>query len=135
TRALGEFGVDSVLDGYPGFINCAAAFLMSDKIELLPPDRIVLEILEDTAPTPELMERCQYLRDKGYRLALDDFIGINDLNHPFLPLMHFVKINIRNMPGRALSEIMRQLAPFTAIRLAQKVETAEEFEHCNLMGC
>ncbi len=135
TRALSEFGVDSVLDGYPGFINCAAAFLMSDEIELLPPDKIFLEILENTAPTPALMARCEYLRNKGYRLALDDFAGINELNRPFLPLMHTVKIDIRDLPGGNLAEVTRQLAPFDAVLLAEKVETEEEFEHCKLMGC
>ena len=135
TRVLGEFGVHSVLDGLPGFINCSAAFLMSDEIELLPADKIVLEILEDTAPTPELMARCQSLRNKGYKLALDDFAGINELNRSFLPMMHMVKVDVRSVQGGNLSEVRQQLAPFNTIMLAEKVETEEEFEHCKLMGC
>ena len=133
-RALSEFGVGTVLDGYPGFINCGAAFLMSDEIELLPPEKIILEILESTAATPELMERCQYLRKKGYRLALDDFGGVNELNREFLPLVDMVKVDIRELSPEGLSEVTRQLAGRDAILLAEKVETGAEFERCKSLG-
>ncbi len=35
-NTLSEFGIESVLGGFSGFINCDANFLMSDAIALLP---------------------------------------------------------------------------------------------------
>jgi c-di-GMP-related signal transduction protein len=133
-RALSDFGVDAVLEANPGFINCNAAFLMSDTVELLPSDRIVLEILETTAATEELIARCQYLRGKGYRLALDDFTGVNELNRAFLPLADIVKVDIRPLDQAALFNVTRQLAELNLLLLAEKVETEDEFRHCKQLG-
>ena len=41
------FGLDRVLGDCLGFINVVAPMIMSDLIEALPRDRVVLEILED----------------------------------------------------------------------------------------
>ena len=133
-RALSDFGAEAVLDGYPGFINCGAAFLMSDEIELLPPDKVVLEILEHTAATEALIKRCDYLRSKGYRLALDDFTGANELNRAFLPLVNMVKVDIRPLDRAGLFSLTRQLAELGMVLLAEKVETEAEFQHCKQLG-
>lgn len=133
-RALSEFGAEAVLDTYPGFINCNAAFLMSDTVELLPPDKVVLEILETTVATEELTARCGYLCSKGYRLALDDFTGANELNRAFLPLVHMVKVDIRALDRAGLFDVTRQLAVCNAVLLAEKAETEAEFQHCKLLG-
>ena len=45
-HALNEFGLESVLGQYKGFINVDAAMIASDMIELLPRERVVLEVLE-----------------------------------------------------------------------------------------
>ena len=132
-RALSEFGASTVLDGYLGFINCCADFLMSAAIELLPPEKIVLEILENTAATEDLMARCQYLRNKGYRLALDNFLGITELNQEFLPLVYIVKVDIRDLEPDELADVTRQLAVFDTLLLAEKVETEAEFGRCKLL--
>ncbi|WP_157056240.1 hypothetical protein [Candidatus Burkholderia verschuerenii] len=46
-RALGAFGLENTLGEVDGFINCPAEFLLSGSVDLLPPRRFVLEILED----------------------------------------------------------------------------------------
>src|SRR5690349_22675521 len=45
-HAFTELGLEEVLGKHQGFINLGASLLMSDVIELLPPSKIVLEILE-----------------------------------------------------------------------------------------
>ena len=55
-----------------------AEMLLSDMIELLPRDKVVLEILETVSITPEILERCHALHGMGFTLAIDDFIGFRD---------------------------------------------------------
>jgi c-di-GMP-related signal transduction protein len=77
--------VDSVtLFGLPALIGNAKAFVNLDEVSLrrgaallLPPDRVIIEILESVAPTDEVVSLCQDLCNAGYVLALDDFIGHN----------------------------------------------------------
>ncbi len=45
-HAFNELGIDAVLGGCRGFINFDAELLMSEVVELLPPDRTVVELLE-----------------------------------------------------------------------------------------
>jgi EAL and modified HD-GYP domain-containing signal transduction protein len=57
SHAFGEIGVEQALGPYKGFINCDTQLLLSDLPELLPPDKIVLEILETVDITAEIVER------------------------------------------------------------------------------
>jgi c-di-GMP-related signal transduction protein len=75
--------VDSVmLFDLPALTGCAKAFINLDEASLcrgaarlLPPDRVVIEILESVAPSEEVIEHCKALCAAGYVLALDDYIG------------------------------------------------------------
>jgi c-di-GMP-related signal transduction protein len=52
----------------------AKAFIKVDQAALLRgAQRIVVEILENVQPTPEVLEACTALQRDGYILALDDF--------------------------------------------------------------
>lgn len=133
-HALSEFGADAVLDCCPGFINCSADFLMSDAIELLPSDKMVLEILESAVASESLIERCSELKSKGYRLALDDFAGINDSNRGFLPLADMVKVDIRAFSAADLEKVTLQLYGLNTMLLAEKIETEMEFHRCKSLG-
>ena len=74
SHAFSEFGVEQALGPYKGFVNCDAALLLSDLPELLPAEKVVLEILETVEVTPEIVARCAELKQQGFTLALDDFI-------------------------------------------------------------
>ena len=57
------------------FINLDEASLRRGAARLLPPDRVVIEILESVAPSDEDIQLCKGLCAAGYVLALDDYIG------------------------------------------------------------
>jgi len=133
---LCDIGAKWVLGDKPAFLNVSASILLgSGVIELLPTDRIVLELLESVQPTPQVLARCQYLRSKGFRFALDDFV-LNELSAQFLPIASYIKIDIRQTPldkaGLVLGELQRRNV--TAKMLAEKVETAQEFKLCKELG-
>ena len=65
--------------GMPSHLKCLINFpqklLLDDSALALPPDRCVVEVLENVEPVPEIIEACQRLKKAGYLLALDDFVG------------------------------------------------------------
>src|SRR5262245_21952642 len=87
SHAFTDFGIEQALGNYQGFINCDATMLLSDVPELLPANKVVLEILETVDVTPALLERCAELKARGFTLALDDFINDTDKWKPLLGLV------------------------------------------------
>lgn len=133
-HTLSEFGIDSVLGGCTGFINCDTGFLMSDVISLLPPDKVVLEILESTVCNTDVQRRCLELKTLGFRLALDDFQGATDSNRALLPMMDMIKVDIQGLSTAELERVSRDVRTLNAIRLAEKVESVAEFTQCRELG-
>src|SRR5581483_11657100 len=73
-NSLMEIGLDEIIGPHLAFINFERTMLMSKYCESLPPERVVIEVLETVAPDPALIQRLGELRAKGYRIALDDFV-------------------------------------------------------------
>lgn len=133
---LCDIGTQWVLGDKPAFLNVTASMLMGGGvIELLPPDRVVLELLETVHPTPQVLARCQHLRSKGFRFALDDF-EINELTIPLLPFANYIKIDVRQTPLDKIPLVLSALEKrnVAAKWLAEKVETAQEFKACKALG-
>jgi c-di-GMP-related signal transduction protein len=67
------FGIEHLACGRRAFVNCSRDLLVRDYAALLPKDRGVIEILENTAPDDEVVAACRRLKKSGYTIALDDF--------------------------------------------------------------
>lgn len=115
------------------FINIAAPMLESDFLELLPANRVVLELLETVEATPELIARIQSLRQKGFRFALDDF-DHRPINADLLPLADYIKVDIRELGLDKTATLVRSLQNSNAKLIAEKVETRTEFKFCKELG-
>lgn len=133
-HAFLDFGIETALGHNLGFINISEALLLSDVIEMLPPRRVVLELLETVRFTPEVIARCRQLHAAGYRLALDDVTSHDPAQAELLPLIEIVKIDILGMPLQHLTGLVKSLQPFRKILLAEKVETNEQYEICHALG-
>lgn len=130
---LSGFGLERILGAYRGFINLDLELLMSDSLELLPRERVVLELLENLRVTPELIERCLALKEAGFVLALDDHIFDAEYEELYR-IVEIVKIDLLQTPVESLAEMVRHLQPFPVKLLAEKVETREEFRQCLALG-
>lgn len=127
---LAEMGLAQVLGRMRGFLNVNAAFMASDLVDLLSPARIVLEVREDTVLDAAFIQRCQELRARGFEIALDDYCGDLQKIVPLLPVLTMVKIDLARVAVEWLPAVC---APLTRRRLkcvAEKVETAEQFQLC-----
>jgi EAL and modified HD-GYP domain-containing signal transduction protein len=129
-----QFGMEKVIGDALGFVNVDAAVLMSDIFKFLPRERIVLEIVETMKVTPEIYARVAELVQKGFRFALDDVIADTDEVKALLPLIEFVKLDLRDMPLSALLKLAPQFKLANKKLLAEKVESQEEFQVCLDLG-
>lgn len=133
-NTISEFGINSILGGRSGFLNVSYALLMSDALELLPREQMVLEILETVAVDDRLIERCRELKSKGFKLALDDFV-YNPVYDPLFEIVDVVKFDLLAMSMGELERTMKTLKRWPHIRfLAEKVEDHEQFNRCKELG-
>ncbi|MCC7546540.1 MAG: EAL domain-containing protein [Burkholderiales bacterium] len=133
-HAFTELGLEAVLGRHLGFINLSAPLLMSDVVELLPRNKMVLEILETVHVTETLTQRCRALKRAGFTLALDDFTGREPEFKPLLDIVDIVKVDVQQMDGDALRATTARLKRFGVRLLAEKVDTRERANQCMALG-
>jgi EAL and modified HD-GYP domain-containing signal transduction protein len=126
-------GMGNLLAGKWGFVNFSRGDLLGDQAGSLSPKTTVIEVLESVPEDDEVVEACRRLKAQGYQIALDDFVA-GDTRHRLMELADIIKVDFRaTAPSeqRALAQRFRG----GGIRLlAEKVESAGEFEHGRRLG-
>lgn len=130
---LFEQGIDRVVGTAKAFINFDYDFIMSDYIELIKPDALIIEVLETVKVDGTLMNRIEYLKNQGYQIALDDFEEGYDA-YPLVPLADIIKYDIRITPLDTLVSDVRRALSEKKTLLAEKIETESEFRQASDMG-
>ncbi|HDZ9635372.1 TPA: HDOD domain-containing protein [Vibrio cholerae] len=123
----------STLGDLLGFVNFPYQSLLNMVPTLFPIKSMVVEILEDCPPTPELLSAIKKMAQLGYKIALDDFIPSNDWK-AFLPYISIIKFDIRLVPIPKAKLFINKLRSMKIEFLAEKVETYEEFEQAKQAG-
>jgi c-di-GMP-related signal transduction protein len=128
------FGSQKLTGGKRAFINFTRNLLLSEVPSYLPQDSSVIEILETVEPDQEVVAACQELKKKGYRLALDDYVGTWHEQNPLIEVVHVVKVDFLGTQP----EDRRVIADFFQQKgvelLAEKVETREDFQEAEELG-
>lgn len=128
-----EIGLDSVVGDKLAFVNATRAFICDGLAAQLPPDRVVIEVLEDVPPDEEVLSSLARLRAAGYTLALDDFVYAPSFE-PLIDLAQIIKVDLSRLPPGDLERYPKLLARPGIRLLAERVETHAEFEHCKSLG-
>lgn len=115
------------------FINFTQELLENNLPFSFPKTKVVVEILEDVEPTPQVINVCRRLKESGYTLAIDDFVYSRKFD-PLLEMVKIVKIDIRLTPLNTLIRTLNHLKHHNVKLLAEKVESEEEFVLANRMG-
>jgi len=134
SHVFSELGLETALGPYLGFVNLDARMLASDALELLPKEKFVLEVLETVELTPAVVARCRELKDKGYTLALDDFVAFEEKHAPILELADIVKVDLMGMDAAALEKTVKALRPWKVKLLAEKVDDEAQVKICSDLG-
>lgn len=132
-NTLSGFGVQQILGNHLGFINLELDILMSDSLELLPKDQVVLELLETLEVTPLLVERCRELKEAGFVLALDDH-DYDPKYEELYQIVDIVKVDLMATPVDTLGPAIERYRQYPFKLLAEKVESKQEFLKCLDLG-
>ena len=130
-----EIGLERIVEDRRAFINFGQDILLNKGLRSLPlpPDRVVLEILEDVTVSDKLIAAAKRLAAQGYKLALDDFV-YHPRWEPLLAVADIVKIDVQALAYPEIAEQVRFLARRGVRLLAEKVETRLEFERFKGLG-
>lgn len=134
-HVFAELGVDKALGPYRGFVNCdARMLLMPETLDVLPRDRVVIEILESVEPTPDVIARLRELKAAGFALALDDYGGRRGDYDALLALADYIKIDLPRIEPAALDGLIADLRGLSARLVAEKVQTRAQADRCRAAG-
>lgn len=126
-------GVEEVTGDLPAFINFHADALIKHFPSFLDPKKVVIEILEDVPISDKLLSACKTLKSKGYKLALDDH-DFDEKWLVFLPYVDIIKIDVLEFTILEISHFVRKVKEYDITLVAEKVETAAQFEKLKLLG-
>jgi len=115
------------------FINVDELALRLDAPRLLPPDRVIIEILETVTPSDEIIRICRDLTNSGYTLALDDFVDHPNLA-PLVECAKYLKVDFQLLDADGRRRIVEKYANSGISFLAEKVETEKELAEARHLG-
>ncbi|MGS0496192.1 EAL and HDOD domain-containing protein [Pseudoalteromonas mariniglutinosa] len=123
-----NFGLEDLTDNKPAYINFTLETLQKGYPTLLGKDQIVVEILETIQPGKRLLAIVKELKEKGYTLALDDYIHQPVWRH-FYPYIDIIKIDFLSCELATINTIIEEIKAYPHIKLlAEKVETYEKYQ-------
>lgn len=126
-------GIEQITSGRRAFINFPEQMLLRGIPTLFPSHAIVVEILEDVEPTEGVIAACQKLVNKGYLLALDDFVYTKQ-HIPLMELAQIIKVDFTLSSIEEIQEIVAFSTKYRFKLLAEKIETYEEYTQARNMG-
>jgi EAL and modified HD-GYP domain-containing signal transduction protein len=129
-----QLGMERVVGDQLAFVNVDEVVLKSDFVRFLPPDRVILEILETVQPTDEVLARVRELKELGFKFALDDVIGHSEQVSKLIDLVDVIKVDLKGVTREELTGLATSLRGAHQKLLAEKVETVEEFRLCLELG-
>ncbi|HHV12963.1 MAG TPA: EAL domain-containing protein [Clostridiales bacterium] len=130
---LFESGINQIVDNKVAFINFDNELLQSDVVELIDPQRLIVEVLENVPVDGNLIQRIISLREKGYKIALDD-LEESSSTYQLIPYADIIKYDIIITPLDQIEADVKRMLIQRKILLAEKIETEEEFKKAKDMG-
>lgn len=122
-----NLGLENVAGALPVYFNIDESFLLNETevTHMLPPEQAYFEILQTVQPTTAVLEACRRLKDKGYRLALNNVTSVEHAR-AFIDYVDVIKVDWINSDDPA--EIIKEFRHYNVKFLAEKVDTYEAAE-------
>lgn len=136
-NALLSIGIDEVAKGKLCFVNFTENLLMGPLLDYLPPEQIGIEVLEDVPITAQLIERLATLKQRGFKISMDDFVLQEETLYANLfSYIDFVKVDFLTTNLDKRTEIEQfVLHNYPQIKLvAERVETRSQFDEARICG-
>lgn len=123
-----NFGLEDLTDSKPAYINFTLETILKGYPTMMGRDQLIVEILETVQPGKRLLAAVQDLKEKGYKLVLDDYKHQKVWRH-FYPYIDQIKVDMLVTSIDEIHELKEAIAPHKNIELvAEKVETHEQYQ-------
>ncbi len=132
-NAFIDVGFRTISSGRPAFLNLTEDFIVGKIPMPLPPEFLVIEVLEDIDATDEVIDALNDFMEQGYTIALDDYVLTED-KEPFFDVVDIVKVDVLDCDYDDLAVKAKELKGRGIKLLAEKVETHEDYEKLRDMG-
>ncbi|WAA13260.1 EAL and HDOD domain-containing protein [Fervidibacillus halotolerans] len=125
-----HFDIEELTNNKFVFINFTKTLLLENVPLHFPPHRLVIEILENIPLTNEILKMCKTYKEKGYQIALDDFILDKEHIHllQLLPFIDLIKIDFPSTPKPMRKKLINIKQKYPIQLVAEKIETKEDYE-------
>ncbi|WER48508.1 EAL domain-containing protein [Cupriavidus sp. WKF15] len=134
-RTLGGIGLERALRKQAGFVNLGRQLLLDDLLLLVPPGDFVLEVLESVPMDTSVLHRLAWLREAGYRIALDDVVALTADVLKALSAVDFVKVDFRLAHRADLPRVADAVLRADRLLIAEKIESADDLALAQRLGC
>ncbi|MCC6409076.1 MAG: HDOD domain-containing protein [Planctomycetes bacterium] len=132
-RALIDVGLDALIGASRAWINVPRDFLIERRFALLPPKRVVIEVLESVTAESAVIDALREARALGFTIALDDYEE-DEHNTDLIPECDVIKIDCLGRDEANIARVGERLRPTGRRMLAEKVETSEMHAACKGAG-
>ncbi len=133
-NAVQELGLNKIVGKKLAFVNLTNLFLeQPELVELLPRDRVVLEILETIEVNQSVIDGVKSLKASRYTIALDDFQDTEEFAE-LKPLADLIKYDISQHTIAELCQIADKNTGTGVRLLAERVETQDQFQVLQAAG-
>lgn len=133
SNAILGFGLDRLLGDKPAFVNFDRTLLLGDWTTVLPPEKVVIEILERVEPDRQVLDACETLRERGYALAFHPS-GDNERAAEFAPFVDIMRVDFQKTTPADQESLVRRYQNHSIRMIAGKVETEDEFVRASQLG-
>ena len=130
---IADIGLESLVGARTCFVNVTREFILNEFATLLPSDRVALELGRGVAADADVRAKLVELREKGYRIVLDDFV-LRDDSMSLLEIADMVKLDALSFSDEQLVDQARELTAQGVRLVAERIENHEAFDRCKEAG-
>jgi c-di-GMP phosphodiesterase len=134
TDSVLELGLNNLVGSHKAFINFTSQNILEKTPLSLPKERVVIEVLENVAVDLRIIGNLREFSQQGYMIALDDFVFSEEWK-PLIEFADIIKLDVLEMGEARTRDAINHLKNYDIKLLAEKVETHEEFQYLNELGC
>ncbi len=132
--AVCDIGLPELVGPHSAFLNLSEGVLLSGQLSVLPPAKVVIEVLEDVPSSIRMRATLEAQKRIGFQVALDDF-ELDGPTAPMADLADIIKVDVLGKDDDEVACIVNRLRANTSAKLlAEKVETHREYEYYRGLG-
>jgi len=132
-NAFLNLGIDKLAKKGRVFINFTRDLIIDRVWEMLPKEKVVIEVLEDVMAEEEILKSLSDAKKQGYKIALDDFVFLEHLEE-LVELADIIKVDFLELPRDKIVKEAEKYKKFNVILLAEKVETEQDHKFALELG-